>query len=201
MPSAMSVLNIVNGALLDMGDQIIQSLTNLKDNRARTMNALYEPARDSLLRENPWNFAIKRQGLSPTGVTPLYEFTAEYPYPADALYIIETEGNSPYRLEGNKILSDVVGTLNIKYVQRITDPTKFDAGFAELLQKKLAYEGAMRLSEDHALHDRLERRYEVQLVRAKKFDGMEDDPRTPVEDEWETVRHLGGGGFRNDGFV
>ena len=50
-------VSICSNALRKLGDSPITALTEDTE-RARLCNALYEPARDSLLRSHAWNFAI-----------------------------------------------------------------------------------------------------------------------------------------------
>jgi hypothetical protein len=81
----------------------------------------------------------------------------------------------------------------------VTDPTEFDTGFAEAFAAKLAYEASSNIAADLALSDRLFRDYNLILIRAKKTDGQEDDPRTWPIDDWELTRS--GGSFSNTDFV
>ena len=188
MPSSLSEINIINRALYKMGDQRITSRTE-NTNRARLMDTIYDGVRDALLRENPWNFATKRASLAADPVAPVYKWATAFAVPADLLYMVSTEGNSAYRLEGNQILSNKENSLKITYVRRVTDPAEFDTGFAETLATKLAYEGASNITADNALQDRLFNAYNLSLIRAKKTDGQEDDSRGWPVDDWEFARH------------
>ena len=188
MPSSLSEINIINSALYKMGDERITSRTE-NTNRARLMDTIYDGVRDQLLRENPWNFAIKRASLAADPVTPVYKWATAFAVPADLLYMVSTEGNSPYRLEGNQILSNQENSLKITYVRRVTDATQFDTGFAETLAAKLAYEGASNITADIELQDRLFNAYNLSLIRSKKTDGQEDDSRGWPVDDWEFARH------------
>lgn len=198
MPSSLSEIDIINRALTKIGDQRISSRED-SNNRARIMDEIYEGVRDELLRECPWNFAIRRDTLSASTTTPVYQWSTAFPVPADLLYMVSTESNSAYRLEGNQILSNQTNSLNITYVRRMTDTTKFDTGFAELLASKLALEAAPNITANLALSDRLFQSYNLALVRAKKFDGQEDDPREWAVDDWELSRS--GGSFTDTDFV
>ncbi len=78
-----SEVQICNLALSHVGAASIQSLED-KTKEAKECNALYEPARDAVLREHKWSFATQRQTLA---VLPdeekvdQWEFV--YAYPAD----------------------------------------------------------------------------------------------------------------------
>ncbi len=198
MPSSLSEIDIINRALIEIGDQRIASRTD-NNNRARIMNDLYDGIRDELLRECPWNFATQRDTLSADPIAPVYEWATAFAIPADHLYMVSTENNSAYRLEGNQILSNQENSLKITYVRRVTDPTEFDTGFVELLIAKLAYKGAKNIAADLALEDRLFRDYNLVLIRSKKTDGQEDDPRKYATDDWELARS--GGSFSDTNIV
>lgn len=199
MPSSLSEIDIINRALAKMGDQRITSRGD-NVNRARIMDSLYDGVRDELLRECPWNFATQRDTLSADPTPPIYQWATAFAVPADLLYMVSTEGNSAYRLEGNQILSNQENSLNITYVRRVTDATEFDTGFAESLAAKLAYEAAQNITADTVLQDRLFRDYNLTLIRSKKTDGQEDDPRLPPVDDWEVSRNSGGR-FSDTNFV
>ncbi len=196
MPSSASDIDIINRALAKMGDQRITSRGD-NVNRARIMDGLYDGMRDELLRECPWNFAINRVSLAATPTAPVYGWATAFDVPADLLYMVSTESNSAYRLEGNQILSNQENSLKITYVRRVTDPTEFDTGFAETLASKLAYEGASNITADNALQDRLFNAYNLTLIRSKKTDGQEDDPREYATDDWELARSSDSSGLNS----
>lgn len=198
MPSSLSEIDIINRALFKMGDQRITSRTD-NNNRARLMDGLYEAVRDELLRDCPWNFAVKRASIAASTTVPVYEWETAFPVPADLLYMVSTENFSAYRLEGNEILSNQETTLKITYIRRVIDPTEFDTRFAETLAAKLAHQGVMNVTADIDLQDRLFREYNLTLTRAKATDGKEDDPREWAIDDWELTRS--GGRFSDTDFV
>lgn len=187
MPSSLTEVDIMNRALTKLGERTIASRTE-NNERARVMDAIYEPVRDDLLRENPWNFAIVEDTLAADPVAPAYGFAKRFAFPADMLYMIATENRTPYRLIGNFIHSAADNSLNIRYVARITDASQFDTGFTEALALKLAHEAAPRLSENTSQQDLLFRDYNLALIKAKKFDGQEDDPRVAPEGSWLRAR-------------
>lgn len=198
MPSSSGEVDIMNVALIDLGEPIIVSRSD-NNKHARAMDTTYEFERDSMLRENRWKFAIQRTTLTADPVAPLYQFTTRFAIPADYLYMIETQRHTDYRREGGFVLSDSTDSLKIKYVKRVTDPTQFDPMFANALSKKLSVRNCMTLTKDLALRDRLEREYRILIIDAKKFDGMEDDPEQPIEDDWISVRTGGQRGLDRSG--
>lgn len=192
MPSGLSQVAIVNRALIRIGDQSITAMTD-QNPRARTMNAIWAGARDSLLRECPWNFATERDSLSASTTDPEYDWAKAYPVPDDFLYMVATEGNTPYRMEGNDILSNEGTALKITYIKQVTVTTEFDSLFVEALVARLAYEASARLSQDPSTEHRLRQDAELLVIRAKRLNGMEDDPVSYPVDEWVVARGAGGG--------
>lgn len=197
MPSSLSEIDIINRALAKIGDQRITARTE-NTNRARIMDGLYEGVRDELLRKCPWNFAMRRDTLSADPVAPIYQWATAFPVPSDLLYMVSTENLSAYRLEGNQILSNIENSLKITYVRRVTDPTEFDTGFAELFSTKLAYEGVSNITADPVMKRDLFREYNLTLIRVKKTDGQEDDARGWPVDDWDLARNgASSSGFNN----
>ena len=58
-----SDIGIINGALSKLGEVPILAVTDNTE-PGRLANRTYNDIRDALLREFPWNFAIKRASLA-----------------------------------------------------------------------------------------------------------------------------------------
>ncbi len=187
MPNGLSQVEMVNIALIEIGDATITSMTE-NNERARTMNALFNSARDNLIRDCPWNFAMKRATLTASPTAPIYEWATAFPLPADFLYMFSTESDSRYRLEGGNLLSNTENSLNITYVRRVEVVTEFDTGFTDALIAKLAFEASTRFAQDPATTNRLFGEFQLEVIKAKKLDGQEDNPREYAVDDWEVLR-------------
>ena len=187
MPSTLTEVDIANIALTKMGEETI---ADLGDNnvRAKTMDTLYVPMRDRLLRENKWNFSIKRTTLSADSTDPNWGFAKRFAIPADMLAFVSTESNSPYRLEGNFIHSDVGNSLKVKYIARITDATQFDTYFVDALAALLAAQASLKISNSLSDKQFLLAEMDEAITNAKRFDGWEDDPQVEPEDAWIDAR-------------
>lgn len=192
MPSGLSQVEIVNKALILVGDQTITAM-NQNNPRAILMNSLWAGTRDTLLRACPWNFATVRVGIPASATAPVYQWTNAYPIPQDFLYMVSTENNSPYRMEGNNILSDQGSPLNIKYIRQVTVSTEFDSGFANALSAQLAYEASKKLAAEPGLERSLFLDAKIAITDAMRLDGMEDDPVGYPEDSWTSARSGGAG--------
>ena len=187
MSSGVSQTDIYNRALTKLGSELISSPTQNVD-RARVLDAMYPIVRDSVLRDNPWNFAVKRTILAVSGTTPAWEWGYQFLLPSDFIMLMEVKDQEKYKIEGEYILTDQENNLNIKYIYRNEDTAKYDSLFVEALACKLAFEACERITQSNTKKENLERDYETAMSKAKMRDGYEDDPRDYIEDDWVTAR-------------
>lgn len=188
----MSETQICNIALTRLGASTITSLDDATQS-ARVCKTMYGPTRDALLREHPWNFAIKRVALAQSTTTPAFEFSYQYSLPADCLRVIKlseesySSGDPEYRVEGGFLLTNE-GTVKIEYVAQITDTDLFDAQFSDCLSSRLAKEIAMTLTDNAQIAEQAAREYERKLSMARGMDAREGTPRAIVADAWTMSR-------------
>jgi hypothetical protein len=145
-----SVVGIVNSALIKIGADTITSLTD-DSAEARAANAQYEKLRDEVLRAHPWNFAIARQSLARLAEAPPFGFTWQYQLPSDGLRVLfMNDGRAAFEIEGRRLLTDE-GEAHVLYVRRVTDPNEFDAMFREALAYRIAADLAYPLANSTTL--------------------------------------------------
>lgn len=185
-----STVDICNRALVKLGEKTILSLDD-DSKPARTMNLLYEPTRDYLLRHHIWNFAIKRVELAQNSTGPEYDYSYSYKLPSDCLrVIIPNREIWEYAIEGQNLVTDW-GDAMLKYIRRVEDPNEFDALFEESLACKLAAEGATTLTDNDARHKDMIALYDRSIADAKSVDAMEDGPKWITSEEWLDSRRTG----------
>lgn len=130
---ATSAVQICNNALLRLGTNTISSLTD-GTTAANACNQSYEPTRDSLLRRHFWNFATTRASLASDAVAPSFGYATQFTLPTD---YVRTRGIDQqvytYKIEGTKLLTDATAPLNLIYIARLTDVTKYDPLFVDAL--------------------------------------------------------------------
>lgn len=184
-----SVVDICNSALNMLGGNTIISLTENSKN-ARLCNQRYEPVRDAVFREHPWNCLLKRVELAKDTVAPVFEYSNAYTLPADCLRVLQSENsnlsnNEKFRIEGRKLLSDE-DTIKILYVAKITDTTEYDTSLIETLSARLAAELAYPITQSSGLMDRMFTLYQTKLKDARFVDATEgtadDDNRLQAGD-------------------
>jgi len=194
---ASSEVEIVNSALAKIGEAPIVSLTEDRE-QARVANRQYPLKRDELLRRYRWNFAVKRATLAPDAVQPAFGFENRFLMPATALHIIGlydeaeplrnyTSTRKPWKVEGRYILADG-DVLRIFYIDRITDPTQYDALFGEALAWLLAHDIGYAISTGPQMLDRAIAGFDATIKAAKLQDAIEGSPEIIQASEWTDSR-------------
>jgi len=118
---------------------------------------------------------------------PDFEYDYQYDLPAD---FIRLNGlnytDCSYELEGLSLLTDD-DNVDLLYVKKVTDPTKFDPLFVEVLALHLAIELVMPLAQDKTLADRLESKAVQLMARVRTVDKQETNTlATPAT--WNQAR-------------
>jgi hypothetical protein len=196
-------LEICNSALTIVGTRKISALSDPSP-EGRECNANYDICRKAVLRDHPWNFAIKRVILStPDATPPAFGFSNRFPLPNDFLRVhqlFDSSGNGfaggDYVIESGFLLTDE-SILWLKYVWNITTTTLFDPLFDNALAANIAAKIAYKLvgSEQRAID--CQKAYMDAITKAKYTDSIEDPSPKIDEDEWLRAR-MGRGDFVRD---
>ena len=197
----MSDVAIVNLALTKIGAKTINALDQ-DGETARAANTVYEMVRDAELQANPWNFSIRRASLAASSNTPAFGYDLQYPVPADFLRLYEIDGypvqfptEDPYFAieshsnDGLVILTNQTAPLDIRYVAKITDTSKYDPLFVHALACSLALALCDRLTQHEGKVDRIAQEYEMRLSRAKRVDAIQNPPIPYPESTWILSRY------------
>jgi hypothetical protein len=153
-------------------------------------DGVYTSARDALLAEYPWNFAMKRAALSASPDAPAWGYGYAYPLPADCLRVLSIEGEpdestEAWVVEAGSILTDAIAPLYIRYIEQVTNPGRFPPMFTEALVARLAAEGAYGFTGNVAREQLMNELYQARLAIAKRYDAQEGTPEPgPVADDW-----------------
>jgi hypothetical protein len=169
-----SEVQIINRGLRKLGQgRITDRSENVKN--ARVMDDLFDTVRDFLLSIHPWNFAEARASLAASEEAPPFGFKYKFLLPADFLLLNEVVTTLKYKREGEYILSDSSGPLNIIYTRRISDSTKFSPQFVELMATYLGIEGSESIDNSTSTKNSLKDDFQWMFSQVKKFNGFEDD--------------------------
>jgi hypothetical protein len=172
-------ISICSAALLQLGKSPISSFAAPGDT-ARLCANLYPLERDSILRENDWNCAIKRDILAPLSTTPSFGFTAQFALPSDFLRMIQVGDYyvgmpecQRFKVEGRKILAS--GTvLPIVYVYRNDQEETWDAKLIELMTARMLWKLAYPVTQSTSLRDELKAEYFAMAKAARAIDAQEN---------------------------
>ena len=185
-----SEVSIANGALTYLGDKTITSLSD-DSNQARACNARYAHIRDAVTRAHPWNSAITRANIAKTTTTPVFEYTGQFVLPSDpyCLRILEVEdyANTEWTVEGRYLFADAF-SLNIRYINRVTDPMDMDPLMVEAISSRLAHAISFRLTSDRNLRVELWQTYQEILREARSIDGQEGAPPVIKSETFTDIR-------------
>lgn len=194
---SVSAVSICNMALTRIGQPKITSLS--QGTKAADLCQLhYEPTRDSVLRDHPWNFAQAYAELARSSTTPAFEFDYSYTLPTDpyCLKVIRTKWEAlgyigdtyTYRVVGREIFAHTT-TLAIEYTKRVTDPEQFDPLFVDMLAQRLAAEVSLPLTDNRVFTETMWQVYQTKLQAARLADAQEGTPREVVNlDPWLHAR-------------
>lgn len=183
--SATSV-QIVNLALRSLG---VKRITALDDNieSARVMTDLYVHIRDEMVSLHPWNFAIAySSALAENDDAPNFDYDYSYALPADCLRVIELEEDEEgerFKVVGGNLYTDV-SSPKIKYIQQITDTSKFPPYFVTALAARLAAEACYPLTTSKTLAEQKAEEYKIKLQKAKSADAQEGTAEKEESCSW-----------------
>jgi hypothetical protein len=175
--SIASETQLVNNALIRLGANTITDIDTDGSHESNTMQQLYAPTRDALLRQHFWNFATKRANLAADSTAPAFEWAASYPLPSDFIRLkklFNTDGK--YAIEGSSILTDQPSLLQIVYIRKITDTTAFDPLFTQTLTLMLAVLAEPRIQGGATKTGELKMELKELLLEAKIVDAQDSSP-------------------------
>lgn len=177
-----SVVSICNMALSEVGST---SIVSIDDNslEAELCRLHYYTARDKVLGDREWTFAVARRELTMSAAAPVYGFPNKFQIPSDSIRILQChdskdinyplDPNSTYWYkEGDEILSDSE-QIWCRYIRRVEDPNLFSAGFETALATYLASKLAIPLQQNRSLKTELLQVYQLELTEAAAADGLQ----------------------------
>lgn len=187
MSSTISQVSICNSALAKVGADRISSID--EDNkRAKILKSLWDEKRDATLRAHPWKFAKKRVTLSPVATAPDWGYAYAYDIPNDWIrFVVVDPDDVQYEIVGQQLHSDEE-TLDMEYVYRHTDWSKWDSLFAEALACSLAIDIAYPLTQSAALVEVRVGGYRAALAEARVVNGVEGYQKGLIADDWTRAR-------------
>jgi hypothetical protein len=188
-----SQVSICNGALIKIGADRISSITENK-REAILLNALWENARDFVLRGHRWNFATLRVTLTPSATTPDWGYDYEYELPTNYLRVVETDPDDiDFVIEADatgdrRVLRSDESELDILYIFKQENMEAWDSSAAKALEWQLAAEVGYALTQSLALQDSCFKKALQVMAEARSMDGAEGILRGLEADDWTNAR-------------
>ena len=143
---ALSDTKICILSLSDIGSKRINDFSDATEDSPQAIMCRlhYEPTRDALIRSHWWRFASDRATLSKDAeADPPFEYDNQFILPTDFLAMksiyenrFSSENYRSYALEGQRLLTNE-STMEIRYIKKVTDPTKFDPLFVQVFVLQL----------------------------------------------------------------
>lgn len=181
-------IHIINSALIMIGDSPISDISEDSD-RALAAKTLYEDTRDAVLFDHPWNFALKRKTLARLENPPVWPSGMFfYQLESDTIRVwkVEDEIRQTWQIEGDRLIT-AAEAVNVLYIARITDPTRWSSGFKDAFKAKLAAELSIPLTSKRGTTRDLQELYFQKLKDARSLDGMEGMPEI---DDFNTLAEV-----------
>lgn len=187
-------IDIVIYALQLLGAKAITSLEDDSE-EARVMKGFYYPARDGLLEEVEWSFAMRQFQPAKSATDPLWGWGSAFPLPSDILRLLRVDRNAigirfndmqrnqvPHELY-NRIIFCNEDTIYCTGIRRVEDEGIYSGLFAEAFATKLASLAALPLTESNQKWQEMVNMHQSFLRTAKARDGMQSTSR-PIRSHW-----------------
>lgn len=187
-----SATDICNLALDLLSAGTVQNVVEPSSATEELLNRWYDLCRKKCLREHPWNFAAKRAVLSASSPSPTFGYAKAFPVPADFVRILylstdlitDQETIMPsdqYQFENGSILLSTnygdASSVNLVYIYDITEVSRMDPLFIELLAYDIATSVAYKVTENNSNIQRLGEILKQKASIAKAIDGQERPPQ------------------------
>ena len=187
MPQTQSVVQICSNALYLLGENAITSLSD-GTLRSQLCASHYPAARDQALQDFRPNFAKAYFTLAASVTAPLFDWSINYPLPADYITMVRTFPELvDYEVVGTSLYTDT-SSLKIKYIKRVEDTTMWTPLFADAVMYKLAERIAPVLKA--AARDEMIAQYQEAKRLAKLDDSQEESTEAIQADDYITVRYI-----------
>jgi hypothetical protein len=185
----MTELEIKNLALLHVG---AEPMTETEDSKKATViNTRFAPTRDRLVSEYMWKFALKRTVLESTGDAPAFGFLSTHKLPIDCLFVINSDDllEIEFDVEDGYLLSDETGNLNVKYISKVTDASKFSPLFCEVLALHLAGDIAYSVTQSKELSNDLYAKASDMIAKARSLNSMQSSAKEFIATTFTSARY------------
>lgn len=203
-------LGLYNGALLEIGETRLASLTESREARYE-LDAVYDNVLADCLSEGLWNFAIRSAKFTAdSSITPNFGYSEIFSKPSDWVRTAALCSDDLFRSPINAYVDEVgfwaadVDPIYVMYVSNGSgyggDLTLFPPTYRRFVEVALAERVCMAITQNAGDKQRLERQTLPFARRnALNKDAMNEGAKFPRMSSWNRAR--GGGGGRERGSI
>lgn len=200
-------LSLYNGALLEVGERPLASLSENREPRRLLDQAWDNGAVDYCLNAGQWKFAKRTVQIAPeTSITPDFGYRNAYEIPSDHIRTCAVCSDEymqvpllQYQVEGGYWFADV-SPIYVTYVSNGAsyggDLARWPQDFVQFAEAYLAYKIVRKLTQDKNEWDTLYKLQKRRLTEAATGDAMESPTTFPPPGSWVMSRV---GGMSGDG--
>jgi hypothetical protein len=191
MASTLTKTQLANLALtkLGPGGGFITDFDSDTSVQAQCARRTFDAVRMEVNEVHHWRFARKRAALAAAPEAPAWGFASQFPLPEDFLRILSVEGsNASYEVEGALLLSDESGPLNIRYLARIDDLSKYSPSFIAALAARWAAEMCPTITKSTSKSEDLWTQYGQALKQARRTDSIGSASEPAADGGWLNSR-------------
>lgn len=196
-----SQTDIANHCLDLLGETSITDYSDAVE-RAERIRGAWDATRDAALRAKWWRFSIERTTLAADVAAPAWGFTKQYSiagnvvrviqvdeyYPSPSLSDLVGSDTSPYRIEGDKILTNIAAPLKVRWIVNTKDIGLWDACFAKVLACDLADRLSTRITGSENIKARIKAERRDALNDATQANALEQPPAMIGDGSWMASR-------------
>jgi len=116
--------------------------------------------------------------LASLSETPAFGWAYYHQLPADCLRVVDVlsgDTRIDHTIEGRRLMTDV-SSVNLIFLQRVTDPNEFDVLFISAYTARIAAELALPVSGSNTVATAMWTAYDKKITEARTIDSQEGTP-------------------------
>jgi hypothetical protein len=200
---AASKLKLYNGALREIGERKLSSLTENIESR-RVLDTAYDnDFIDFILGEGQWNFALRTGQIDiDASITTSFGYTNAFSKPTDWIRTVAVSEDEYFYLPLRQYKDEAgywYAESDPLYVQWVSNGEDYGADFSAwpanfflYAQTVLASLVCTRLTQNEQKTEKLEALARRRAIKARSTDAMDDPSQSLPPGSWQLARHTGG---------
>lgn len=180
-------LDVINQALVAMGEGVIQDLDSDQSTAAIVMRTMYDQVKQSCLTMSNWRFATVKKALSKLSAAPVNRWAAAWQLPPDLLKLLFTWPPSRYEVQGDRLYTNETSRLEIDYIRNIEEPLWLD-WFTRLVRAELVMKTCKGITGDQPSQDMANERRDAK-AEAMFQDAQQQPNQTELPNDFIDCRH------------